>query len=117
MFLPLVVFYLNLYHSPNSGMYKMPLHVSCCFAILGNISYALAYRVNFLYLILIGRCLNGVAFSMFMYCKRYCTDPRIVGIRRRTTLASWLVICQGVGMSLGPFLGGLLYNIGFSNSL
>ncbi|OAX33008.1 MFS general substrate transporter [Rhizopogon vinicolor AM-OR11-026] len=101
----------------DKGMYKMPLHVSCCFAILGNISYALAYRVNFLYLILIGRCLNGVAFSMFMYCKRYCTDPRIVGIRRRTTLASWLVICQGVGMSLGPFLGGLLYNIGFSNSL
>ncbi|KAG2149450.1 major facilitator superfamily domain-containing protein [Suillus cothurnatus] len=99
------------------GMYKMPLHVSCCFAILGHVAYALAYRANFLYLILIGRCLNGVAFSMFMYCKRYCTDPRIVGIRRRTTLASWLVIGQGIGMSLGPFLGGVLYNIGFSNSI
>ncbi|OAX33007.1 MFS general substrate transporter [Rhizopogon vinicolor AM-OR11-026] len=101
----------------DKGMYKMPLHVSCCFAILGHIAYALAYRANFLYMILIGRCLSGVAFSMFMYCKRYCTDPRIVGTRRRTTLASWLVIGQGVGMSLGPFLGGLLYNIGFSNSL
>ncbi|KAG1754712.1 major facilitator superfamily domain-containing protein [Suillus paluster] len=101
----------------DKGMYKMPLHVSCCFAILGHIAYALAYRANFLYLILIGRCLNGVAFSVFMYCKRYCTDPRIVGIRRRTTLASWLVICQGLGMSLGPFLGGVLYNIGFSNSI
>ncbi|KAG2136474.1 major facilitator superfamily domain-containing protein [Suillus bovinus] len=99
------------------GMYRMPLHVSCCFAILGHIAYALAYRSNFLYLILIGRCLNGVAFSMFMYCKRYCTDPRIVGIRRRTTLASWLVICQGMGMTLGPFLGGVMYNIGFSNPI
>lgn len=48
-----------------------------------------------------------------MYCKRYCSDPRIVGVRRRTTLASWLVIGQGVGMSLGPFAGGLLYKIGF----
>ncbi|KAG1857661.1 major facilitator superfamily domain-containing protein [Suillus tomentosus] len=101
----------------DKGMYKMPLHVSCCFAILGHVAYALAFRANFLYLILIGRCLNGVAFSMFMYCKRYCTDPRIVGIRRRTTLASWLVICQGMGMSLGPFLGGVLYNVGFSNSI
>lgn len=101
----------------DKGMYKMPLHVSCCFAILGHVAYALAFRVNFLYLILIGRCLNGVAFSMFMYCKRYCTDPRIVGTRRRTTLASWLVIGQGMGMSLGPFLGGVLYNIGFSSSI
>ncbi|KAG1754710.1 major facilitator superfamily domain-containing protein [Suillus paluster] len=99
------------------GMYKMPLHVSCCFSILGQIAYALAFPVNFLYLILIGRCLTGVAFSMFMYCKRYCTDPQIVGIRRRTTLASWLVVCQGLGLSLGPFLGGLLYKIGFSNSI
>ncbi|KAG2138727.1 major facilitator superfamily domain-containing protein [Suillus bovinus] len=99
------------------GMYRMPLHVSCCFAILGHVAYALAFRTNFLYLILIGRCLLGVAFSMFMYGKRYCTDPRIVGIRRRTTLASWMVISQGMGMSLGPFLGGVMYDIGFSNSI
>ncbi|OJA14094.1 hypothetical protein AZE42_13063 [Rhizopogon vesiculosus] len=96
-------------------MYKIPLHVSCCFAVLGNIAYALAYRINFLYLILIRRCLSGVSFSMFMYCKRYCSGPRVVGIRRRTTFASWLVICQGLGMSLGPFLGGLLHKIGLSN--
>ncbi|KAG2050604.1 MFS general substrate transporter [Suillus hirtellus] len=101
----------------DKGMYKMPLHVSCCFSILGHVAYALAFRANFLYLILIGRCLTGVAFSMFMYCKRYCTDPRIVGIRRRTTLASWMVICQAMGMSFGPFLGGVLYKVGFSNSI
>jgi len=75
----------------------------------------MAYRTRFLYMILIGRCLNGISFTGFMYAKRYCTDPRIVGIRRRTTLASFLVIGQGLGMSLGPFLGGLLYKIGFSS--
>ncbi|KAH7930449.1 MFS general substrate transporter [Leucogyrophana mollusca] len=101
----------------DKGKYTMPLHVSCAAAILGNVLYAVAYRANFLYLILIGRCVTGVAFSMFMYCKRYCTDPRIVGIRRRTTLASCQVICQGLGMSLGPFVGGLLYKVGFTNSI
>ncbi|KAG1757012.1 major facilitator superfamily domain-containing protein [Suillus lakei] len=101
----------------DKGMYKLPLHVSCCFAILGHVAYAVAFRANFLYLILIGRCLTGVSFTMFMYCKRYCTDPRIVGIRRRTTLAGWQVVCQGLGLSLGPFLGGFLYKVGFSNSI
>ncbi|KAF9225314.1 MFS general substrate transporter [Gyrodon lividus] len=101
----------------DKGGYTMPLHVGCFTAILGHVTYAIAYRANFLYLILIGRCLSGLSFSGFMYSKRYCTDPRIVGIRRRTTLASWLVIGQGLGMSLGPFLGGLLYNIGFQSSI
>jgi hypothetical protein len=50
-----------------------------------------------------------------MYNKKYCSDARIVGIRRRTTLGSLLVITQGLGMSLGPFAGGLLYKIGFRN--
>jgi len=68
-------------------------------------------------LILIGRCLSGVSFSLFMYLKRYCTDPLIVGIRRRTTLSSWLVIGQALGMTLGPFLGGLLYKVGFHSEI
>ncbi|KAI6163764.1 major facilitator superfamily domain-containing protein [Pisolithus thermaeus] len=101
----------------DKGRYAMPLHVGCLAAILGHIAYASAYRLHFLYLILIGRCLNGISFTGFMYTKRYCTDPRIVGIRRRTTLASWLVIGQGLGMTLGPFSGGLLYKIGFSNPI
>lgn len=101
----------------DKGGYAMPLHVGCLTAILGHIAYASAYRLHFLYLILIGRCLNGISFTGFMYTKRYCTDPRIVGIRRRTTLASWLVIGQGLGMTLGPFSGGLLYKIGFSSPI
>ena len=55
----------------------------------------------------------GFAFTFFMYSKKYCTDPRIVGIRRRTTLAAYLVVGQGTGLSLGPFLGGVLFKIGF----
>ena len=69
--------------------------------------------MNFLYLILIGRMIMGVSFTFFMYTKKYCSDPRIVGIRRRTTLAAYLVAGQGTGLSLGPFLGGALYKIGF----
>jgi len=52
---------------------------------------------------------SGFSFTFFMYSKRYCSDPRIVGVRRRTTLAGFLVVGQVVGFSLGPFLGGLLW--------
>ena len=86
-------------------------------AILGHILYSLAYPTNYLYLVLIGRIVNGFAFSGFMYNKKYCSDARIVGIRRRTTLGSLIVITQALGMSLGPFAGGLLYKIGFRNRI
>ena len=84
------------------------MHFACACAILGNILYSLAYVANWLYLILIGRIVSGLAMTFFLYSKRYCTDPRIVGVRRRTTLAGWLVLGQGVGFSIGPFMGGLL---------
>lgn len=96
-----------------AGGYKLPLHISCGSSILGHVLYALAYRADYLYLILLGRMVSGFAFTMFMYNKRYCSDARFVGVRRRTTLASWLVISQGVGMTAGPFLGGLLFKVGF----
>ncbi|KAF8628181.1 hypothetical protein AX15_004062 [Amanita polypyramis BW_CC] len=97
------------------GGYKLPLHLSCAACILGHILYSLAFNTRFLYLILIGRIVNGFGFTAWMYCKRYCSDPRIVGVRRRTTLAGFLVMGQGLGMSAGPFFGGLLYKIGFKN--
>jgi MFS family permease len=93
------------------------MHVSCASMILGLALYSLAYYTNFLYLILIGRCVNGFGFTSFMYSKKYCSDPRIVGVRQRTTLASWLVIGQGIGLSLGPFAGGLFYKVGFKNAI
>jgi len=101
----------------DGGGYKLPLHFACACAIIGNILYSLAYAANWLYLILVGRMVSGLAMTFFLYSKRYCSDPRIVGIRRRTTLAGWLVLGQSFGFSIGPFLGGLLYKIGFSNSV
>jgi len=95
------------------GAYNIPIHLCCFAAILGNLCHALAHKANFLYLILIGRMIMGVSFTFFMYAKKYCSDPRIVGIRQRTTLAAYLVVGQGIGLSLGPFLGGALYKIGF----
>jgi MFS family permease len=95
------------------GAYKIPIHLCCCHVHRGNLCHALAHKANFLYLILIGRMIMGIAFTFFMYTKKYCSDPRIVGIRRRTTLAAYLVVGQGIGLSLGPFLGGALYKIGF----
>ncbi|CAA7267687.1 unnamed protein product [Cyclocybe aegerita] len=101
----------------DGGRYDGPLNLSYAAMILGNVLYALAYRANWLYLILIGRIVSGFGFTCFLYSKRYCSDPRIVGIRRRTTLASWLVVGQGIGFAAGPFFGGLLYKIGFSNPI
>jgi MFS family permease len=83
----------------------------------GSILYGLAYRAHFLYLILLGRLVMGVSFAQFLYTKRYCSDPRIVGVRRRTTLAGWLVVGQSTGFTVGPFVGGLLYKVGFGNAV
>ena len=99
------------------GKYKFALHLCCATALLGSILYALAYQAHFLYLILIGRIVMGVSFAQYLYTKRYCSDPRIVGVRRRTTLAGWLVVGQSIGFTAGPFLGGLLYKVGFGNSV
>ncbi|KAM6499500.1 Major facilitator superfamily domain containing protein [Amanita muscaria] len=100
----------------DGGGYRRPLRLSCVACILGNVLYSLAYVTSFLYLILIGRIVNGFGFTMLMYCKRYCSDPRIVGIRRRTTLAGFLVMGQGLGTSAGPFFGGLLFKIAGSKN-
>ena len=101
----------------SQGAYKFALHLCCATALVGSVLYALAYQAHFLYLILIGRIVMGVSFAQFMYSKRYCSDPRIVGVRRRTTLAGWLVVGQSAGFTIGPFIGGLLYKIGFGNAI
>ncbi|KAL1754954.1 major facilitator superfamily domain-containing protein [Schizophyllum commune] len=100
----------------DGGKYRMPFNLAYISSAFGCMLYGLAYKANFLYLILIGRIVSGVGFVAFMYSKRYVTDQRIVGIRRRTTLGSYLVLGQGIGFSLGPFLGGVLYKfVGFQD--
>lgn len=96
------------------GGYSLALNVSCAASICGLVLYGCAYKANWLYLILLGRITSGIGFAQWMYCKRFCSDPRIVGIRRRTTLASWLIVGNGVGMGLGPLFGGIFYKyVGF----
>ncbi|KAH8833342.1 MFS general substrate transporter [Flagelloscypha sp. PMI_526] len=101
----------------DGGRYRMPMFLSYGWLILGSILYSLAYPASHLYLILLGRMATGVGYTAFMYSKRYCSDPRIVGVRQRTMLAAWLVVGQGVGLTAGPFLGGLLYKVGFGNEV
>ncbi|KAJ7509542.1 major facilitator superfamily domain-containing protein [Mycena galericulata] len=101
----------------DEGRYTRPLQLTWVSLIIGNILHAIAYETRFLYLILLGRIVSGLGFSGFLYVKQYCSDPRIIGIRRRTTLASWIVLGQAFGFSAGPFIGGLLYKIGFSNKV
>ncbi|KAJ7736586.1 hypothetical protein DFH07DRAFT_779656 [Mycena maculata] len=101
----------------DEGRYGHSVKISYVALILGNILHGIAYQARFLYLILIARMVTGLGFSAFLYVKRYCTDHRIVGLRRRTTLASWLVLGQAFGFSAGPYLGGVLYKIGFSNQV
>ena len=80
----------------------MPLHITCASMVIGSMLYGLAYKAKFLYLILLGRMIQGSGMIGFLYTKRYCTDSRVVGIRRRTTLASWLVLGQGIGPRRRP---------------
>ncbi|TFY54855.1 hypothetical protein EVJ58_g8612 [Rhodofomes roseus] len=65
----------------DQGGYKRPLHFACASALLGNILYSLAYRANFLYLILIGRIVSGFGFTFWMYSKR-----RLASVRARRGL-------------------------------
>ncbi|KAI0035270.1 membrane transporter [Vararia minispora EC-137] len=101
----------------DGGSYKLPLLFACVASIFGTMLYGLAYKARFLYLILISRIVLGLSFISFMYNKRYCSDSRVVGMRRRTTLASWLVVGQATGFAVGPFAGGLLYKIGFGSEI
>ncbi|WOO80309.1 putative MFS-type transporterc [Vanrija pseudolonga] len=101
----------------DQGRYTRPLHVACGCTVVGMSLYGLAYYANWLYLILIGRLICGIGWTFFMYCKRYCSDPRIVGVRRRTTLAGWQVLGQAVGFSFGPFMGGLMSKINHKSKI
>ncbi|KAF8998734.1 major facilitator superfamily domain-containing protein [Cyathus striatus] len=99
----------------DDGQYRRPFVIAYISAFIGNVLYALAYTFDFLYLLLIGRMILGISFTSFMFSRKYCTDPRIVGIRRRTMLGSWYVVTQAFGGSAGPWVGGMLYKAGFGN--
>ena len=49
------------------GKYRMPFNLAYISSAFGCMLYGLAYKANFLYLILIGRIVSGVGFVAFMY--------------------------------------------------
>ncbi|CAA21239.2 transmembrane transporter [Schizosaccharomyces pombe] len=89
-------------------LYFRPLIVSCISQIIGHLLYSLAYRAQWLYLILIGRMCSGVGFTMFLYHKTYLTDKNFVGQNRSTFLATLNILAQILGSMAGAFLGGIL---------
>ncbi|KAE8212803.1 hypothetical protein CF327_g3599 [Tilletia walkeri] len=92
--------------------YKTPMSASCVCFVIGNTLYALAGLANSAWLMAVGRVVGGMGNISWMLVKRYITDSRIVGTRRRTMLSAWLVTSQVLGMAIGPFFGGLLTKIG-----
>ncbi|CAA20912.1 Membrane transporter [Schizosaccharomyces pombe] len=89
-------------------LYFRPMVVSSFAHIFGHLLYCMAYRANWIYLILIGRMLNGIGFTTFLYHKKYTTDKLLVGQNRRTFLATMNILAQTLGFMAGPFLGGIL---------
>ncbi|EEB07914.1 membrane transporter [Schizosaccharomyces japonicus yFS275] len=98
--------------SPKSAhgytLYFRPLVISGVSSIVGNLFYVFAGKSNVLYFILIGRILNGAAFTMFLFHKRYLTDKLLVGVNKRTFLGGLNILAQTFGMMAGPFIGGLM---------
>ncbi|EEB09610.1 membrane transporter [Schizosaccharomyces japonicus yFS275] len=107
MLYPMLVF-ANPKFTNGYTLYKRPMICSCITNLIGHVCYALAYQANFLYLILIGRMFNGIAFTMFLYHKKYATDKLLVGYKRRTFLSGFNILAQTLGMMIGPSLGGFL---------
>ncbi|KAK0528718.1 hypothetical protein OC842_004471 [Tilletia horrida] len=92
--------------------YKTPMSASCVCFVFGHIIYSLAGLADTAWLMAVGRIIGGSGYVSWMLVKRYITDSRIVGTRRRTMLSAWLVTSQVFGMAIGPFCGGLLTKIG-----
>ncbi|OQR85251.1 hypothetical protein ACHHYP_12055 [Achlya hypogyna] len=97
--------------------YQPPLDLAAGTMVLGHLLYAFANVADSLALLLLGRLVNGLGFTGWLFVKRYCTDPRIVGFRRRTMCANLLVAAQTLGMVCGPLAGSLLSRLETSSRI
>ncbi|TVU08864.1 hypothetical protein EJB05_42287, partial [Eragrostis curvula] len=85
--------------------YFRPLLFSSVVLLLGNVLYALAYDLNSLTLLLVGRLLCGLGSARAVN-RRYisdCVPPRI-----RMQASAAFVSASALGMACGPALAGLL---------
>ncbi|KAF8701156.1 hypothetical protein HU200_033818 [Digitaria exilis] len=85
--------------------YFRPLLFSSVMLLLGNVLYALAYDLNSLVILLVGRLLCGLGSARAVN-RRYisdCVPPRI-----RMQASAAFVSASALGMACGPALAGLL---------
>ncbi|CAN6205287.1 unnamed protein product [Urochloa humidicola] len=85
--------------------YFRPLLFSSVMLLLGNVLYALAYDLNSLVILLVGRLLCGLGSARAVN-RRYisdCVPPRI-----RMQASAAFVSASALGMACGPALAGVL---------
>ncbi|XP_039138289.1 SPX domain-containing membrane protein OsI_21475-like [Dioscorea cayenensis subsp. rotundata] len=99
--------------------YFRPLVFSSIMLFLGNVLYALAYDLNSLAVLLIGRLLCGLGSARAVN-RRYISD--CVPAKIRMQASAGFVSASALGMACGPALAGLLqtrfkiYSLTFSQS-
>ncbi|KAG8044246.1 hypothetical protein GUJ93_ZPchr0136g33678 [Zizania palustris] len=75
------------------------------YAVLGNLMYALAYDVNSLAVLIVGRLLCGLGSARAVN-RRYISD--CVPLKLRLKASAGFVSASALGMACGPALAGLL---------
>uniref|UniRef100_A0A0D3F8V5 SPX domain-containing protein n=1 Tax=Oryza barthii TaxID=65489 RepID=A0A0D3F8V5_9ORYZ len=85
--------------------YFRPLVFSSIMLFLGNLLYALAYDVNSLSVLIVGRLLCGLGSARAVN-RRYISD--CVPLKTRLQASAGFVSASALGMACGPALAGLL---------
>ncbi|KAL5195258.1 SPX domain-containing membrane protein [Glycine soja] len=85
--------------------YFRPLVFSSIVLFLGNVMYALAYDLNSIWILIIGRLLCGFGSARAVN-RRYISD--CVPLKIRMQASAGFVSASALGMACGPALAGLL---------
>ncbi|KAI4315357.1 hypothetical protein L6164_028176 [Bauhinia variegata] len=85
--------------------YFRPLVFSSVVLFLGNVLYALAYDLNSIWILLLGRLLCGLGSARAVN-RRYISD--CVPLRTRMQASAGFVSASALGMACGPALAGFL---------
>ncbi|KAL7456903.1 LOW QUALITY PROTEIN: hypothetical protein ACHAWC_008601 [Mediolabrus comicus] len=91
--------------------YKSALIFAATCSVLGNITYALALSYNSIWLVMIGRFLNGFGSARSIN-RRFIADT--FSRNERTAASASFVTAAALGMSAGPALASLLSAMNFS---
>ena len=94
-----------LYSWWTSYSYKAALIFASCCSILGNVLYALGLPCNSIYLLMIGRLLNGFGSARSIN-RRYIADS--FSRDERTAASAAFVTAGALGMAAGPAIAAIL---------